>query len=157
MHHENISPVLLLIINGIFGLTTVLIACELGQRMNGAFEEVSITIEQFDWFLFPTKTQRMLPMIIGDAQQPVSFECFGSIKCSREVFESVGIKQWINNQTKFLIAGRLCRCFIFFFRLSVAHFHTLWCSVNLALENKMSSSSKDRLKRFQNFWKGTHI
>lgn len=84
-------PLLLLILNGGFAFTTVLIACELGHRMNCSFERILFTIEQFDWYLFPIEIQRMLPLIIAIAQQPVTLECFGSIECSRQVFKNVGI------------------------------------------------------------------
>lgn len=89
MHHGNVMPLLLLILDGIFAFTTVLIACELGHRMNSSFERIVFTIEQLDWYLFPIEVQRMLPMIIAIAQQPVTLECFGSIMCNREVFKNV--------------------------------------------------------------------
>lgn len=84
-------PLFMLILCGIFSLTIVLIACELGQRMSDAFDEMNFTIGQFDCYLFPIEIQRMLPLIIANAQQPVTLECFGSIKCTREVFKNVGI------------------------------------------------------------------
>lgn len=76
-------------LNGIEGLVIVFIVSELGQRLNNAFEEIDLTIEQFDWYIFPIEIQRMLPMIIANAQQTVSLECFGSIACAREVFKNV--------------------------------------------------------------------
>ena len=89
MHHKNIMPLLLLIINGIIAFAMVFIACEIGQRMNDAFDKIDFTIDQSDWYLFPIGVQRMLPTIIAVAQQPVSLECFGSITCTREVFKNV--------------------------------------------------------------------
>lgn len=74
---------------GIMGLILVFIASELGQRMGDAFEEIHSTIDQFDWYSFPVEIKRMLPMIILEAKQPVLFECFGSIACTREVFKNV--------------------------------------------------------------------
>lgn len=82
---------LLPVINGIFGLATIFSASELGQRMNDAFEEIDLSIDQFNWYLFPIGIQRLLPMIIANAQQTVSMECFGSIVCTRDVFKNVGI------------------------------------------------------------------
>lgn len=90
-HHWNGMPVMLnAIINGTFGLILVFIVCEIGQRMNDAFDEIGSTINQFDWYLFPIEEQRMCLMIITIAQQPVAVGCFGSIKCTREVFKNVG-------------------------------------------------------------------
>lgn len=70
----------------------VFINCELGQKITDAYEQVEITIERSDWYLFPIKTQQMLPMIIANAQQPVELECFGSMKCNREMFKNVGFE-----------------------------------------------------------------
>lgn len=93
LHHGHVMSALLnAALNGIFGIILVFISCELGQRMGDAFEEIGITIGEFDWYLFPIKIQRMLPMIIADAQQPVEVECFGSIACTRETFRKVVIE-----------------------------------------------------------------
>lgn len=46
-------------------------------------------IEGLDWYRFPIKLQKMLPIILIDAQQLVALDCFGSITCSREVFKQV--------------------------------------------------------------------
>lgn len=82
-------PVLLPVISGILALALVFIACEIGQRLNDAFDEINSTIIQFKWYLFPLEIKKVLPIIIGGAQQPVSLECFGSITCTREVFKQV--------------------------------------------------------------------
>lgn len=92
LQHESIQAVLLPAFNGIMGFALVFIACELGQRMGNAFEEINVTIHQIDWHLFPVELKRMLPAIIATAQQPVSLECLGSIKCTRDVFKKVGIE-----------------------------------------------------------------
>lgn len=76
-------------LNGIIGLTLVFIACEIGQKMNDSYDEVSSTVDHFAWYLFPIKIQQMYPMIIVNAQEPIILECFGSIACSREVFKNV--------------------------------------------------------------------
>ena len=131
-------PLLLTIISGFFALALVFIACELGQRMSDEFEGIDFTIDQFDWYLFPIEIKRMLPTIIAVAEQPVSLECFGSITCVREVFRKVCIKPSINQQSnkpsKFMV---IFQCLIFF-RSIIAHFHTLWCSVNSAIERSCS-------------------
>lgn len=92
LDHGNVMPVLLLILNGIVAFTTVFIACELGQRISEAFEEIDYTREQFEWYLFPIEIKRVLMMIIVNAQQPVSLECFGRIICTRETLKNVCIE-----------------------------------------------------------------
>lgn len=93
LHHGNIMALVLPVINGIFGLATVFIACEFGQRMADAFDEFNCAIRQFDWYLLSIEMQRMLPMIIVIVQKPVSMGCFGSIICGREVFKNVSINE----------------------------------------------------------------
>lgn len=95
--HGNMMVLLLPVINGMIGLILVFIACELGQRINCAFDDINHTIEQSEWYLFPGEIKRMFPVIIANAQEPVSLECFGSIACTREVFKNVGINR-SNNQ-----------------------------------------------------------
>lgn len=64
-------------------------ACEFCQRINNAFSEIDNVIGQINFYRFPIKIIRMLPIILMAAQQPVGFKCFGSIWCSRETFEKV--------------------------------------------------------------------
>lgn len=92
----NIS--LLSIFNGLCGLVAVFIACELGQRMTDAFDEINDTLDQSNWYLLPIEFQRILPMIMVNAQQPVFLECFGSIGCTRDVFKNVRIKYQMSNR-----------------------------------------------------------
>lgn len=85
---------------GIGALATVLIASEIGQRITDAFDEIEYNLNQVDWYLLPIEIKRILPMMIANAQQPVSLECFGSIICSREVFKKVSM-YYVNRIFKF--------------------------------------------------------
>lgn len=85
-------PLLLLILCGIFALALVFIVCELGQRMTNAFDKINSSINNLNWCLLPMNMKRMLPLIIANAQQPVTLECFGEIACTREVFKNVCIE-----------------------------------------------------------------
>lgn len=100
MHHGHVVSVLLnATLNGLLAFALVFIACELGQKMTDAFEEIDTTIGQIDWYLFPIEIKRMMLTIAANTQQPVTLECFGSIACTREVFRKVGITQ-INHEIK---------------------------------------------------------
>lgn len=93
MHRTYVmSEVLNAFLNGIFGLVAVFIACEIGQRISDTFDQISFSIDQFAWYLFPIQIKRILPMIMENSQESVSLACFGSIVCTREVFKNVGIK-----------------------------------------------------------------
>lgn len=136
LHHGNVIPLLISILNGIFAFATVFIACELGQRMYNAFEKIDFNIEQLKWYLFPSKIKRLLPMIIAAAQEPVEMECFGSMTCTREVFEKVSTKVQFNKILKLMCSSQYY--FIFPFRWFIALFRILWCCVNLEIENIFS-------------------
>lgn len=113
-------PLLLLIFSGIFALTLVFIACELGQRLNNAFDRINLTIDRFNWYLFPNEVKCMLPMIIVLAQQPVSLECYGSIVCTRDVFKDVCNDDLVlslktielNVEINFMLVVKLVRLFL---------------------------------------------
>lgn len=86
---KNVLTLLLTVFVACYGLGILFLACELSQRLVNAFTEIDRMIEQFDWYLFPLNIQRMLPIIIVVAQEPVNLECFGSISCNRAVFKKV--------------------------------------------------------------------
>lgn len=73
----------------IYGFGIMYIACELGQQMSIAFDECTDLIGQFEWYAFPIEIQRMLPMILNFAMQPVEIKCFGTITSDRETFKYV--------------------------------------------------------------------
>ena len=70
-----------------FGI--VFIACEIAQRLSNEVDEIYDVVDQFKWYRFPNKTKQLMPMIVLFVQQPVSIDCFGSIKCHRETFQQV--------------------------------------------------------------------
>ena len=76
----------------IYAFGVLFITCELGQRLNQAFEDCNDIINQFKWYSFPVEIQKMLPIIMNFAQQQVVFYCFGSTACIRETFKSVSIQ-----------------------------------------------------------------
>lgn len=57
--------------------------------VTSAFSVASVDIFHCDWFLFPMNIQRMLPVIIQNARQPVYFRGFGNVICTREAFKGV--------------------------------------------------------------------
>lgn len=70
-------------------LATTYIACEIGEQLNTEFSNICELIDQLKWYLFPINVQKILPLIIISVQTPIDLECFGSISCSREVFNCV--------------------------------------------------------------------
>lgn len=72
-----------------FGI--VFFVCELSERIINAFGKINDIIEQFDWYLFPVQMQRIMPVIIINAHEPIAIEYFGSRSCSREDFKKVSL------------------------------------------------------------------
>lgn len=94
-HSDNLAVLLITMIQTFYAFSVMLIACELGQRINIAFDGCAEMINQFDWYLLPAKIQQMLPLIINFAQQPVIIKCLGSAACDRETFKYVSVMKSI--------------------------------------------------------------
>lgn len=62
---------------------------ELGERMTSAFDQISVTIEVVQWYKFPIEIQKILPIIINEAHEPVVLNCYGSTACLRASFKVV--------------------------------------------------------------------
>ena len=80
---------------GIWILSLVFIACEIGQRVSNNCSSFENEIIEFDWYLYPIGIQRMLISLIIYAQKPVVFEFFGSMVCSREQFKKVQVFKFL--------------------------------------------------------------
>lgn len=63
--------------------------CELCERIGDGFEEISDAVHNLDWYLYPLEVQRMLPIILHNAQQPVVLEAFGNVPFTRDTFKKV--------------------------------------------------------------------
>lgn len=80
---------LLTIFFACYAFGSVMVFCELGQRLTDEFEKIDDKVNEFDWYLFPPQIQRMLPIIMMGTQGEVELECFGSISGTRETFKKV--------------------------------------------------------------------
>lgn len=92
--HNDGIPVMLLqaVFYGFCAIALVGVVCEVGQQFSNSFTELEVLIGQIHWYTYPYKVQRMLPMIIVNAQQPIAIKCFGSVYCERATFKQVGCK-----------------------------------------------------------------
>lgn len=73
-----------------FSTTTLaFILSEFGQRICDAYDEINDAINQTEWYLLPIEMQRMLPIIMMNAQQSLELNFFGSFSCNREQFQRV--------------------------------------------------------------------
>lgn len=74
---------------GFWASILVYTSCECGQQFTDAFSHFDYVIGELDWHLLPIEIQRLLPMIIMNAQQPMMVKCYGNISCGRETFKKV--------------------------------------------------------------------
>lgn len=77
-----------------YAFGVIFAACEICQRMNLEFDECNDMVGQFEWYLLPDKMQRMIPLIMQFAQQPVDIKWFGSVATDRETFKYVSISEF---------------------------------------------------------------
>lgn len=88
--------------------------------MSGTYSEIGYEINQLDWYFFPFKVWKILPMIMMNAQKQVKFECFGTISCDRETFKNVCnlqeflyVSQYLKRES-ILLTINYDKCLIFF-------------------------------------------
>lgn len=63
--------------------------CEMGQQVTNSFGKIENTLTQMDWHLFPIETQRMMPMLLMVAQQPLEFMGYGNFSATRDIMKKV--------------------------------------------------------------------
>lgn len=68
---------------------SVVIICEMGQRLSNAFDEIGELMWQLEWYLYSNEIQKMLPTILVAVRKPIAIEFFGSLSCSREFMKKV--------------------------------------------------------------------
>lgn len=99
-HSDNLAVLLTLMLQISYAFGVLVAACELGQRINVTFDECGQMIDQLQWYLLPADIQRILPIIVNYAQQPVVIKCIGSAALDRETFKWVN---WLSNYCKIII------------------------------------------------------
>lgn len=88
-HAETVIDFFLPIALAGWSFCTILLICELGERLTTKFDEIDLEICFWNWYLFPNEIQRMLPIIIVGTQEPVVGAGFGNVSCTRAAFQRV--------------------------------------------------------------------
>lgn len=86
---ENFKDVALPLMLVFWSFGIVFLFCELGQRLTDQFNEIDKEINRFDWFKFPLRVRKVLPIIMNGTQSLVEIKGFGNIPCSRDSFQNV--------------------------------------------------------------------
>lgn len=63
--------------------------CEFGERLTLQFIAFDRQVWQTKWYSMPTELQRMLLVLIANAQQPAFLKSYGNIECTRDSFKMV--------------------------------------------------------------------
>lgn len=74
---------------GLYSFGVVFICCEIAQHASNAVDSFDMEIGQTDWYLYPIKMKKMLPMMMIMAQKPAQLKWFGSMAADRELFKKV--------------------------------------------------------------------
>lgn len=83
------AVILKLIVSAVWSVSMVFFCCEFGERAAAKFSKMDDEINQFEWYRYPIKIQRMIPTILISVQEPAVVKFFGSIACTRECFKKV--------------------------------------------------------------------
>lgn len=66
--------------------------CDLGENVSTQFGQIDNLIYCCDWYTFPKDIQRLLPIVMMAAQEPVVLQGFINLKCTRDAFKKVNWK-----------------------------------------------------------------
>lgn len=64
-------------------------ACELGQWVTIAYEQLEDVLCACNWYALPVGAQRVYFIFLVDIQIPINIRSYGDIECSRDLFKRV--------------------------------------------------------------------
>lgn len=67
----------------------ILCICECGEMITNQFNMFRNELDQTSWYLYPIEMQRMLVIVMANAQQPTIISGFGNAVCVRDSFKKV--------------------------------------------------------------------
>lgn len=65
------------------------------QRFSNLTDGINDVIIQMVWYLFPSESRRVLPIVMQSAQEPLVVKCFGNVSCARKQFKKVSLSSII--------------------------------------------------------------
>lgn len=72
-----------------WSFSQMFIFSELGERLSDRFNQLDTAIIYCDWYTFPLKLRKSLPMILEGTQKPIRLRGYGNVPCTRETFKNV--------------------------------------------------------------------
>lgn len=101
---------LVVVVQVLYVLLLLCVACELGQRVTDIFDSVADVIEQFGWYSHPVTMRRMFLTILPFVQKPIDIKCFGSFAANRDNLKKVRLitgmllSYWVDNVGRWMLA-----------------------------------------------------
>lgn len=87
----NAALVILLAMELLWTFALIFVVCELGERASLAFREIDCMTGQLNFYDFPYKMKKILPVFMAMVSVPFNMSVFGSLTCGREPFRKVGL------------------------------------------------------------------
>lgn len=112
--HDANSIELVKIVSQLFwSIVFIFLICENCGQVTLKFEMINDTLCQCNWYLFSNEMQKMLVIVMINAQEPTMIHGFFETPCTRESFKKVNIFSSIVCQ----MAKIQCNCFIYCFSI----------------------------------------
>lgn len=67
----------------------IFMLCVFGDETTTKFEKMYGSICKCSWYEFPIETQKVLPLVLRTAQQPVHLRGYMNVRCTREFMKAV--------------------------------------------------------------------
>lgn len=105
----------------VWSFAIIFVVCEFGQQLTHQFVLFDEELCQFNWYLLPIELQRMLVIIMANAQQASFMQGYGNIQCTRGSFKQV------RDNVSFMKKKNILFYLIsFIYRQSMPHFLISW-------------------------------
>lgn len=88
MHAMNLD-ICLLTISAVYQISMALAFCYFGEHASNHVTDLSKSIYQTKWYLYPVDLQKCLPIVIGNCQRSQYFDGFGMMDLSLTTFSRV--------------------------------------------------------------------
>lgn len=70
-------------------MTYIAVLCMFGNETTTRFDEIYESFCQCPWNEFPLELQKLLPMVLLIAKEPIYLKGYMSVKCTREFMKTV--------------------------------------------------------------------
>lgn len=83
-------------------MTYIFVLCIFGDETTTKFEEIHLAIGKCKWNEFPIEIQKLLPLVLRVAQEPIYLGGYMNVRCTRPFMKEVS-KQSIRFDSEYAI------------------------------------------------------